>query len=332
MAEIHGYGVYIPRYRIATAEIAQAWGRPEGRGEKAVAAPDEDVLTMGVKAARAALEMADIPAEELGAVYFATVSSGYAEGALAAQAAQLLGTPPDIAALDLGLSTRAVTSAWRACSDALEAGWADYGLIIAADRLCTRPGSGYELHYAAGAGALVLSNRKGFALAEGVASHSSGFVGRFRLEGEFHAQIDERFVMEQGYLEHTQLAVRELMRGLEFELDEFALVVLHSPEPRWGSRALKRLGLDARKLVSTAPQIGYAGCASLLIDLALAFENLGPDQRILAVSYGPGGSDALALKTSQAPPKAGVEAGLKEKELISYPVYLRYQGLLGGGR
>ncbi len=62
MVGIVGYGVYIPRYRIKTEEIAGVWGEDgpamaSGLGvfEKSVPGPDEDVATISTEAARNAI-------------------------------------------------------------------------------------------------------------------------------------------------------------------------------------------------------------------------------------------------------------------------------------
>ncbi|GAI26020.1 unnamed protein product [marine sediment metagenome] len=49
MIGIVSYGVYIPRYRMARELIAQTWGRPGAKGERAVANYDEDSLTMATE-------------------------------------------------------------------------------------------------------------------------------------------------------------------------------------------------------------------------------------------------------------------------------------------
>ncbi len=337
MPQLVGYGVYLPRYRIAVSEIHAAWGRSGGgrggRGEKAVVPPDEDPLTLGVKAARAALAQAGVEGRHLSAVLAASTSTGYAEGALAAPLAYHLGAEGDVFVGDFGLSSRSVTAAMRAAMDALASGQGKhaFALAVAAERLIAEPGSSYELSYSGGAGALLLASQGGFAEVVGFASHTSGFVGRSRREGRSHGLVDERFMMQQ-FLAHVQGSVERLLKAIEIPPEEFAHVVVQAPEGRWAVRALKKLGLPAEKLVSTFPQLGYAGCASLLIDLARALDQAAPGELLLVVSYGPGGSDALALRVTKSPPKADVEAQLQRKELVSYPVYLRYQGLLGEER
>ncbi len=65
MAGIIGYGAYVPRNRIKVEEIAKVWGADAPsykKGlmlrEKSVPAPDQDVITMSVEAARNALTRA----------------------------------------------------------------------------------------------------------------------------------------------------------------------------------------------------------------------------------------------------------------------------------
>ncbi len=63
MSGIVTYGSYIPRYRIKPEEIARVWGGEDAESikngiyilSKSVPAPDEDVATIAVEAARNAL-------------------------------------------------------------------------------------------------------------------------------------------------------------------------------------------------------------------------------------------------------------------------------------
>ena len=66
-AGIVTYGGYVPRYRIRPKEIGAVWGadgEAMGRGlnikAKSVPGPDEDVITISVEAARAAMARVDL--------------------------------------------------------------------------------------------------------------------------------------------------------------------------------------------------------------------------------------------------------------------------------
>ena len=66
---IVSYGAYVPRFRITPAEIGRVWGtdgEAMGKGlmisSKSVPAPDEDVITIAVEAARSVLRLEPLPA------------------------------------------------------------------------------------------------------------------------------------------------------------------------------------------------------------------------------------------------------------------------------
>ncbi len=331
MADIHGYGTAVPYYRIKLEELNRAWNRSGGRGEKAVPAPDEDVVTLCVKAARRALAHSETKARDIGAIYACSVSTGYSEHSLAGSISLALGIDGPATLLDLGLSTRSVTAALQACSDALAAQRIEYGLVVSGDILRARPGSDGELSNGAGAGAVILGARDGIAQIDGIASHSHGFIGRYRPEGGFAEMDDERFVFQKGFSEHTARAARQLMETSGIALGEFAHIIIGAPEPRWAGRVVSQLGVAPEKLFSLGSQIGSAGCAGVLIDLAGVLEERAqPGEKILAISWGPGGSDALAFTVRKASPsRPTVAEQLAEKEYISYTTYLRYLKLLG---
>ncbi|MBI1744580.1 hypothetical protein HYR54_16150 [Candidatus Acetothermia bacterium] len=325
MANIIGYGTHLPYYRIKLEEIAKAWNRGGGRGEKTIPAPDEDVVTMGFKAAQGALAHAGVSVANVGAVYVCSLSSGYIENSVAAQIAYALGVEGNVNCTDLGLSARVVTSALQACVDAMAAKRIEYGVVIASDALTAKPGSDAEMTSAAGAAAFVLGAKNGIAEIFGFGSHTTGFIGRYSVEGDSPMLDDERFVMKHGYLEHLSRAAQALERSTKISSKDFDRVVLQAPDPRWPARALAKLGLTPEKLVSIGTQVGYTGCASFFIDLALALEQAKPSEKILAISFGPGGSDALALivRENKKPIKPLSEQ-MAPKEYVSYTTYLRY--------
>lgn len=326
-----GYGVAIPRGRIALAEINRAWGRSGGRGEKAVPASDEDAVTLGVTAARRALAHAEIKPAELGAIYACSISTGYGEHTLAGSVALALGVEGPVTLCDLGLSTRSVTTAIQCCIDAIRLRRIVYGLVVAGDLLRAKPGSELELASGAGAAALVLGDSRGVAALEGMGSHSEGFIGRYRPEGGFAEMDDERFVFQKGFSAHVTQAFRNLLERTGLKTDVFARAVFGAPEPRWGARLAPQLGIAPEKVFSLGGEIGSAGCAALLIDLIGAIEQSQTHEKILALSWGPGGSDALALTVQpRSSERATVAEQVADKELITYTAYLRALKLLGG--
>jgi len=326
MAGISSIGVYVPRYRIEVAEINKAWGRGGGKGMKAVAAADEDALTMGIRAAQSALNNHSVKRNVIGAVYFASVSSGYAEYALASQAAEVLGLNENISIGDFGLTTRSVTSAIQAAVDAIDSARLEHVLVIASDVMIAEPGSSYELNYACGAGAILISS-DGAVKIEQIESINNNFIGRSRQEGEWYGLVDDRFIMKHGFVD----VLANVVQQLDVETSEYAHAVIQSPDFRWASRLSKTLKLNPEALQSSAPLIGYTGTASFLIDLALALEKAKTGARIMAVSYGPGGGDALSLNVREPLGQSqSISKSLMSENTVSYPEYLRMNKLLGG--
>ncbi|MFX1451891.1 MAG: hypothetical protein ACFFCM_13680, partial [Promethearchaeota archaeon] len=83
MVGIVGYGAYLPYYRIKFVDIAQAWNLDiKVPGEKTVPSHDETTLSLGFNAAMNAMNHANINPEEIGAVFFCSIS-GMIESSLA---------------------------------------------------------------------------------------------------------------------------------------------------------------------------------------------------------------------------------------------------------
>jgi 3-hydroxy-3-methylglutaryl CoA synthase len=331
MTNIHGYGTAIPGNRISLAEINRAWGRPGGRGERAIASVDEDVVTLCVKAARRALAHSEIEARDIGAIYACSVSMGYSEHTLAGSVALALGAEGALTLCDLGLSTRSVTAAIQCCVDAIRSGRIVYGLVVAGDILRARPGSECELTSGAGGATLVLGSPPGVAELAGIGSHTEGFIGRYRPEGGFPQMDDERFVFQQGFSVQTAQALRHLLGRTGLKAEGYARAVFGAPEPRWGARLAPKLGIAVERVFTLGGELGSAGCAMLLLDLIGALEQSQPNEKILALSWGPGGSDALALTVRERSlSQPTVAEQVANKELLTYPEYLRAIKLLGG--
>lgn len=334
MTALTGFAGYVPRYRIRAQEFAKAWNSPgRAEGERAVPAPDETVLTMARTAAEGAMARASVPPERLGSVRFCTLSSPYAERSLASPLAHALGAPPSVLPVDYGLSARAPALALLSCNDA------GPHLVVAADALPGAPGSPLEAAVGAGAGAAVVGPGPGFARLEGSRSHSTDLAERWRPAGEpYPRQADERFARTHGYMEPVAAAVRSLLEALGRKPADYAHVFLQAPQPRWSADAARTLGLPKEGLRDPSRDVGDAGCGSFLLGLAAALEVARAGERVLAVSFGSGGADALSFVVerelgearSRAPT---VEAQLREKEYVDYVTALRYRKVLrkGGG-
>jgi hydroxymethylglutaryl-CoA synthase len=181
MKGLVGYAAYLPNYRLVGEDIGLR------RGDRVVAAFDEDSTTMAVAAA------ADIPgARAANALYFATSTPAYADKTNATAIHAALGLPGDSLAVDFCGSGR---SGFAAIVTAASTG----GLAVSADVRVGRPGSADEKLGGDGAAALLFGDA-GPAIAEVIATASltAEFLDRWRATtsatGE---QWEERFGAER---------------------------------------------------------------------------------------------------------------------------------------
>src|SRR3954451_13188240 len=137
MAGNTAFGAYIPYYRLTHEDIGRAWGGSAGAAQRggaadpapAVAAVDEDSITMAVEAVRDLL--AGREPRDVDGLIFATTTSPYAEKPASALIATVTDLRHDVRSADYSNSLRAATSALNAALDSVEAGSASRVIITA---------------------------------------------------------------------------------------------------------------------------------------------------------------------------------------------------------
>jgi hydroxymethylglutaryl-CoA synthase len=99
-------------------------------------------------------------------------------------------------------------------------------------------------------------------------------------------------------------------------------------DPRRPSAIAKSVGYKeeqiSRGLLSQF--IGDTGAASMFLSLSAALEKAKPGEKILAVSYGDGGSDALEFSVTDGVKEkqtGEVEMYIRSKENVDYQMHLR---------
>src|SRR5262249_15199530 len=163
MFGIVGFGAYVPRYRIRTAEIAAQWGREaDGSGlvEKTVPGLGEDAITISVEAARHALARAAIDPKRVGALYVGSESHPYAVKPSGTVVAEALGIGPDVHVADFEFACKAGTEAMFCALSHVKAEQMDFALAIGADTSQGAPADPLEYTASAG-GAGLLFGRGG---------------------------------------------------------------------------------------------------------------------------------------------------------------------------
>ena len=80
VVQVLAVGAAAPAWRLPASEVAAAWGRSGGKGQAAVCAPDEDVLTLAAEAARRALAASGLQTDIVDGLWWGTTRPPFAEG------------------------------------------------------------------------------------------------------------------------------------------------------------------------------------------------------------------------------------------------------------
>lgn len=333
---ILGYGAYVPRMRVKTEEISDAW-RAKGSAapavlEKSVPSADEDVVTMSIEAARTALFRARLPPEAVGALWVGTESKPYAVKPSATVVAEALGITPRLVAADMEFACKAGSEAMQAAVAFVGAGLVEGAMAIGMDTAQSRPGDALEYTAGCGGAAIVFGAAAG-ALAQVEASTSfvTDTPDFFRREHAPYPEHAGRFTGEPSYFHHTLSASRQLLTELGRRPADYAQVVFHQPVPKFAERVAAALGFSESQVRTglVARRMGNAYAGSSLLGLAAVLDVAKPGERIFFCSYGSGaGSDAFSLEVTSAveAARAGpkVEDYLaRRREVDGYGHYLR---------
>lgn len=333
---IAGYAVSLPRLRITREEYIKAWGQfaAAGVAEKTVLGHDEDVLTLAIRASRAALASAARPADSVTRFAFASTTPPYSEKFLSGTIMAGLGIREDAFASDHVTSTRAGTEAMLAGIEHVRA--RNGGVAIAAIADAPRASMNDPAEHALGAGAaaFVLAPDPILAELEGHATHASEHFGeRYRPRGEDRIRdLGVRKFSESSFAANTSGAAEALLEQLGRKPADYAHVVFHQPDARVPANLAARLGFSAAQTASglVVSYLGDLGAASTPIGLAAALDVARPGDRLLVVSYGSGAaSDALSFRVVRDRPSAGgVRDEADRKEYIDYLRYVKLKGSL----
>lgn len=335
MSGIVSYGAYVPLWRLSRDAIANAWGRQSLGGERSVANNDEDTITMAVEAVLDCLT--GIDRNSIDGLYFASTTPPFKEKQCSALIAAAADLRSDIITADFGNSLRAGTNALQAALDAVNNGSAKNIIVAAADCRLAYPRSDYEQNFGDAAAALLISSTgKPVANIEARYSISNEMYDVWRLDKDTFVQSwEERFIIEQGYIENTYKAVSGLMKKQNLSPEAITKAVLYGPNSRAQQQLASKLKFDPKTQLQDllVSKLGVCGCAHSLLILVAALEEAKEGDNLLAASYGDG-SDALLVKvTNEIQKLKGNRRGVKgslalRQPLPSYEKYLSYRGVL----
>ncbi|RDE17039.1 MAG: hydroxymethylglutaryl-CoA synthase [Candidatus Thorarchaeota archaeon] len=340
MVGIVGYGVYIPRYRIKTTDIADVWGEngeavAQGLGvfEKSLPGPDEDVATIATEAARNAVKFGKVDAKHIGAVYVGSESHPYAVKPTGTIVASAIGCSTELTCADLEFACKAGTAGIQTCMGLVQSKMVKIGLAIGADTAQGRPGDALEYSAAAGGAAYLIGEENPVATIERTVSVTSDTPDFWRREGEDFPSHGARFTGEPAYFRHVEDCAKLLFRTTGTSVDDFDYFVFHMPNGKFPVAVGKQLDVPAEKLEDSlvVRQIGNTYSGSAMIGLARVLDVSKPGDRIFVISYGSGaGSDGFTIRVEdeilghrgEVPT---VDDYIQRKVYVSYAIYAKYK-------
>lgn len=340
MVGIVGYGVYIPRYRIKTEEIARVWGDDgkklaKGLGvfEKSVPGPDEDVATISVEAARNAVKYAGIDPKDIGAIYVGSESHPYAVKPTGTIVAEAISCTTDLTCADYEFACKAGTAAIQTTMGLVQSDMIKIGLAIGADTAQGRPCDALEYSAAAGGVAILVGMDNVVATIEATSSFTTDTPDFWRREGEDFPSHGARFTGEPAYFRHVGEGARLLMRKTGTTIDDFDHFVFHMPNGKFPVAMGRQLGVPKEKLEESlvVRQIGNTYSGSAMMGLARVLDIAKPGDRIFMVSYGSGaGSDAFIIRVEEEILNhrgrvPTVDDFIARKTYIDYSEYAKYR-------
>lgn len=321
MSGISAVGCHLPRFRLSSEAVAEAWGRYEGSGidAKRVPAADEDTLTSALAAAESALGRGSVDADGLSAITLATTTPPLEEGELLPRLVRMLGAPKTA-------TTRTFTQSMHAGASALDTALEADGpaIAIAADAPRGDPADS-DHSFGAGAAAFLVEDSAPVTRLD-TANFSDELPGvRYRERGESAVASLNITTYER---EGVRRCVTEAVSRLDGDVANVDAAAVYQPDAKFPARATAELPLDREAVTrgTVVDRIGDAGAAGVPLGLMAALSSVDGDSQSLAVFFGGGGSATAMLF------EGGVDGAPLANlggESISYPEYLRKRGYVG---
>src|SRR5688572_8548303 len=348
---ITSYGAYVPRYRIRSEEIARIWGDDANIGkalnvhEKSVPAPDEDVATISVMAARQCMRRAPTGPQAIGAIYVGSESHPYAVKPTGTIVQAAIEAGPYLTMADYEFACKAGTAAIQTGMGLVQSGMCQTVLAIGSDTSQGAPRNALEYSASAGGAALLIGGDKRHILAE--INHTVSFTTDtpdfWRREGQKYPSHGERFTGEPAYFRHVRQASERLFQIAKTTAKSYDAAVFHQPNGKFPATAAKTLGFTEAQFSKglLAPRIGNTYSGAVLLGLCNILDTAKAGDRIFMCGYGSGaGADAFDLtvtKNIDSYDRADgerLEAQLEKTAELDYATYAKHRGKLvmsGGG-
>jgi 3-hydroxy-3-methylglutaryl CoA synthase/uncharacterized OB-fold protein len=331
MRGIDAAAAYLPRFRLSTDELADAWESVGASGieNRTVPAADEDALTMAAAAAERALDRAAVGPRAIESVAVATTTPPLEEGPLAARLGRMVGLHREAA---LAEHTQGTLAGAEALDGALRA--SGPALVVAADCPAGDPADA-DHRMGAGAAAFVVTDDAAVDFGDR-AWYADEYPGvRYRERGS--TSIDSL-----GTTSYEREAMRECLAGAIAGIDALDAAegnvhaaAIHQPDASVPSRVTSDLPFDTAAVERgiVVDRIGDAGAAGVPLGLCRALSSAGPDDRVVGAFFG-GGAAAFVFEGGLGS-GAGFDDALaedldREGTQVTYTRYLRERGIVAG--
>lgn len=340
MIGIVAYSFYLPKFRIKTETIANAWGKnPEDIKksllvlEKAVAGIDEDSLTMAFESASSLLSEIKIDKNKIKVVLFGSETHPYAVNPASTILAEFLGIERNYLAYDTEFACKAATGAIISGHGLIKSGYTDYALITGSDKGLGRTHDILEYTAASASVSLLLGKDDLIVEILDFETFSSDTPDFWRREGIRYPSHGGRFTGKPSYFYHIEQSTKSLFKKTGLSPKKFRYCVFHMPNGKFPIEAAKSLGFtfDQVKDSLTVSYLGNSYTASALIGLSAVLEKAKPVDLIFLCSYGSGaGSDSFVLKVTKNIFKRRKKFSqiIKDKKYIDYPTYLKFMEII----
>jgi len=334
MAGIVSIGAYVPRYRMPRMILFMnmGWFNPVtmavARGEKAVAAVDQDSITLAVEAAVSALGKNE--GKDIDVLYLASTTLPFAERLNAGIVATALDLKPGVRAADFAGGVKAGTTALIAGLEAAASG--KKVLVTAADTRIGKAGSMQEMLFGDGAAALALGNEGVIAKFIDSYSVTYDFVDHMRREdSRFDRGWEERWIRDLGIGQILPEAIKGLLQKTGVKPEDLAKVVYPCHFDKVHKDLFKKLIAPEKVQDNLGQKTGDTGAAHPLLMLAAALEDAKPGDKILVAGYGSGADALLFEATPEIAKGIGKPASAalaRREEFSAYTKYLVFKNMI----
>jgi len=322
-SKIIGLGKYVPENIVTNSDleklmdtssdwIIERTGVEERR--HVVKGDGNGTATMGVKAAKIALERASLKAQDIDFIVFATMSPDYYFPGSGVLAQELLDIP-DCPALDIRMQCSGFVYAISTADQFIKTGMYKNILVIGSEYqtggldMSTR-GRNISVIFGDGAGAVVMTRTENNQ--EGVLSshlHTQGkYAEELSLIGpstrrwvpeiitkndpediSYYPNMNGQFVFKHAVVRFTEV-INEGLKKTGWSSDEIGLLIPHQANLRIAQFVQKKFGLSDDQVYNNIQRYGNTTAASIPIALTEAWEEgkVQPGTKVVLAAFGSG--------------------------------------------